>query len=138
MLENVRECIDSHAKQAVAVSFIPFISVPIVYGVCAKMIVALDKIFGIPTETGWDSEIVSDILAGVVAAPALAIPLLGAGAASIYIKSIGENYARAVAAVVSRATADELTDGAFIARRVKEELHDAHARRREKRVKKEM
>ena len=132
--EQAQKCIDAHAKQALAVSFIPFVSLPIVYGVCAKMIIKLDKIFGIPTAKGWDSEILNDVLAGVIVAPALAIPLLGAGVAATYVKSIGESYAQAVTAVVSTAAPEELSDGAFVASRVKEELQKIHAVQREKRL----
>jgi uncharacterized protein (DUF697 family) len=130
---KAEKCIESHAKQAIAVSFIPFISLPIVYGVCAKMIVQLDKIFGIPTAKGWDSEILNDILAGIVAAPALAIPVLGAGVASSYIKSIGESYATAVAEVVRTSTPQELSNAAIISPRVKEELQKIYTKQREKR-----
>jgi len=134
MSKNAQKCIDTHAKQAIAVSFIPLVSLPIVYGVCAKMIIQIDKIFGIPTAKGWDSEIVTDIAAGVIAAPALAIPLLGAGVASAYIKSIGESYAKAVVAVVSASSPQELADGTFVACKVKEELQKIHAKQREKRL----
>ena len=133
MVGKANVCIESHAKQAIAVSFIPFISLPIVYGVCAKMIVQLDKIFGIPTAKGWDSEILNDILAGIVAAPALAIPVLGAGVASSYIKSIGESYATAVAEVVRTSTPQEISSTAIISPRVKEELQKIYAKQREKR-----
>jgi len=136
--EKAQKCIDSHAKQAIAVSFIPLVSLPIVYGVCTKMIIQLDKIFGIPTAKGWDSEIMNDVLAGIIAAPALAIPVLGAGAASVYIKSIGESYARAVAVVVSNSTQEELADGTIVARRVKEEMQKNHAKRREDRLNKKL
>jgi uncharacterized protein (DUF697 family) len=129
MLEQARACIETHANQAIAVSFIPLISTPIVYGVCTKMIVQLDKIFGIPTKKGWDSEIVNNILAGVIAAPALMIPILGAGVASVYIKSIGENYAKAVSTVLSHATDEERHDSEYITRSIKEELQKIYAQR---------
>ena len=132
MSENAQKCIDAHIKQSIAVSFIPVVSLPIVYGVCVKMILQLDKIFGIPTAKGWDSEIMQDLMTGVVAAPALIIPVLGAGVASVYIKSIGENYAQAVSAVVRTATSQELGDGAFVARRVKEELKKIYAQRKKR------
>ena len=132
--KEAQKCIDAHAKQAIAVSFIPLVSLPIVYGVCAKMIVKLDKIFGIPTAKGLDSEILNDVIAGIIAAPALAIPLLGAGVASTYIKSIGESYAQAVSAVINTAAPQELSDGAFVSNRVKEELQKIHAKQREKRL----
>jgi uncharacterized protein (DUF697 family) len=133
MIEKAKQCIDSHAKQAIAVSFIPIISLPIVYGVCTKMNVQLDKIFGIPTAIGWDSEILNDIIAGVVVAPALIIPMLGAGIASSYIKSIGESYATAVAEVVRTSTPQELSDSTIINPRVKGELQKVYAKKREDR-----
>jgi uncharacterized protein (DUF697 family) len=133
--EKARQCIDTHVKQAMAVTLIPLVSTPIVWGVCAKMIARLDKIYGIPTAKGWDSEILHDILAGVVAAPALAIPLLGAVAASAYIKSVGGNYARAVEAVLDVVSQEERNDGALISQRVREELQRSSAEKREKRRK---
>ena len=135
MEEKIRVCIEIHAKQAFAVSFVPLVSVPIVYGICAKMIVSLDKILGIRTAWVKDSEIVQDIIAGIFAAPALAIPVLGGSVAAAFITSIGENYAQAVAAVKSAATKTELADHAFVARRVKEELQKIRNSNRELRRK---
>jgi len=132
--EKAQKCIKTHTRQAIAVSFIPLVSVPIVYMVCAKMITKLDKIFGIPTAKGWDSEIVGDIMAGIIAAPVLAIPLLGAGAAAAYIKSVGGSYAQAVTEVVSTSTPQELNDVTFVAYRVKEELKKIYAKQRENRL----
>jgi len=129
-----QKCIDSHVKQAIAVSFIPLVSIPMVYGVCAKMIVKLDKIFGIPTAVGFDSEIVNDVMTGIIAIPGLAIPVLGAGVAVAYIKSIGENYAKAAAAVINDSTPKELNDKAFVTRRVKEELQKIYAKQHEIRL----
>jgi len=103
--EKAQKCINAHAKQAMAASFIPLASIPIIYVVCAKMIVKLDKIFGIPTSKGLGSEILQDVIVGVIAAPALAIPVLGAGVSSVYIKSIGNNYAEAVSEVVRTCSA---------------------------------
>jgi len=73
------------------------------------------------------------VAAGVIASPALAIPFLGAGVASAYIKSIGENYADAVVFVMGTSTLEELNDSTFIARRVREESQSAYVRKREKR-----
>jgi len=95
------------------------------------MITKLDKIFGIPTAKGWDSEIVQDLVVGIIAAPALLIPVLGAGVAASYVKSIGANYAKAVAAVVSTSVPQELSDSRFVALRVKEELKKIHAVKRD-------
>jgi len=101
--------------------------------VCTKMIVKLDKIFGIPTELGWDSEIVQDLFAGIVAAPALLVPFLGAGAAAVFVKSVGQNYAAAISAVLESPTPPDLTDKKEISARIKEELKKIHAAKRGKR-----
>jgi len=126
MVEKAQKCVDGHVKQAMAVSFVPLVSLPMVYGVCAKMIVKLDKIFGIPMAKGWNSEIVQDMVVGLVAAPALLIPVLGAGVAATYVRTIGENYAKAVGAVVRTSNPQELNDIRFVARKVKEELKKIH------------
>jgi len=130
MTEKAQKCVETHAKQAVVVSFIPLVSIPIIYGVCAKMIIKLDKIFGIKTAKGFNSEIVYNIAAGIIAAPALAIPFLGAGIASVYIKSIGETYVEAVSAVVGSSTLQEISNNALTARRLKEELQKIYAKKR--------
>jgi hypothetical protein len=49
-------------------------------------------------------------------------------------KSIGESYAKAVSAVISRATDKERHDSDYITRSIKEELQKIHAQRREKRL----
>jgi len=134
MGEKAQRCIDSHAKQALVVSYIPLVSLPIVYGVCAKMIVKLDKIFGIPTAKGLGSEILQDVMVGVIVAPALAIPILGASVATFYIKSIGRNYTSAVTAVINTDPIHKLCDSAFAAKRIREELQKIHASQRKEQL----
>jgi len=130
-MEAANACIATHAQQAIAISFIPLVSVPLVHGLCAKMIVALNEIFGIPAD---GAEIVSDILTGLVMAPAMAIPLLGAGVSHTYIKSIGQHYAQAVATVLAAATDEERNDNALIAERIERELHNIHQQQRARRM----
>ena len=133
-IEEANACIEANSKQAVAISFIPLVSVPLVHGLCVKMITQLDKIFGISTDKRFGSEIFSDILAGIMMAPAMAIPILGAGVAHTYIKCIGDYYAKAVAAVLASATPEDLEDKNLIADRVKKELQDMHNQRRVRRL----
>ena len=132
-MDAANACIDANSKQAVAISFVPLVSIPLVHGICVKMIVQLDKIFGIPTDTRLGSEIFHDILTGIVMAPAMAIPILGAGVAHGYIKSIGECYAKAVATVLDSAQEDEISDRNRIADKIKNELQNMHKQRRTQR-----
>jgi len=133
MRDDVDNCIEMHVKQALAVSFIPLVSAPVVWGVCVKMIVRLDGIFGIPTAKGWDSEILHDVMAGVIAAPVLAIPLLGAGAAAVFVRSIGTSYANAVESVLAVATEEERVDVNYVSTHVKAALKKQHEEKRERR-----
>jgi len=136
-MEAANACISANSKQAVAISFIPLVSTPLVHGICVKMIVQLNKIFGIPTDTRFGSEIFNDVLAGVVLAPAMAIPLLGAGMAHVYIKYIGQDYAKAVATVLESAEKEEIEDGNLIADRIKNELQNMYKQRRTRRLESE-
>ena len=127
-------CIESHSKQALAISFVPLISVPLVHGVCVKMIMQLDKILGIRTAKGLDSEIFEDVLVGIIAAPAMMIPFVGAFAAATYIKTTAEYYLDTAMKVVAASSDCELEDSALIAGRIKEELHSIHTARRKRRA----
>ena len=129
-MKAAKLCITANSKQAIAISFVPFISIPLVHGICIKMIMQLNKIFGIPTDKRFGSEIFNDILTGIVMTPAMAIPVLGAGVAHTYIKSIGEYYAQAVATVLDSATKDELENRNLIADKIKNELENIHNQRR--------
>ena len=127
-----KACVSSHAAQALAVSFVPLVSLPLVHGVCVKMILSLDRIFGIPTAKGLGSEIFEDVLVGIIAAPVLMVPFLGAFAAAAYIRTTGEYYLEAVVRVVESGA--DLMDADIVSLRIKEELHAIHAKRRRRRT----
>jgi len=138
VMEAANDCIAANSKQAAAISFVPFVSVPLVHGLCVKMIVQLNKIFGISTDTRFGSEIFNNLLAGVVMAPAMALPLLGAGMSYLYIKSIGEDYATAAVAVLSSVEKEEGAgdeDKYLIADKIKLELQNMYKNRRAQRGK---
>ena len=133
-MEAANACIAANSKQATVISFVPLVSIPLVHGICVKMIVQLNKIFGIPTDKRFDSEIFYDILTGIVMAPAMAIPVLGASVAYSYIKSIGECYAQAVITVLDSAEQEEIEDKNMIADKIKNELQKIHRQRRIQRM----
>jgi len=133
-IEAANACIKYSSRQAVVISFVPLVSIPLIHGICVKMIVQLNRIFGIPTDMRFGSEIFHDILTGIVIAPAMAIPVLGAGVAHVYIKSIGEYYSRAVMAVLDSVEKEEIEDRSRIADRIKYELQNMHKQRRTQRM----
>ena len=133
-IEAANACIVANTKQAVAISFVPLVSIPLVHGICVKMIVQLDKIFGIPTDKGFSSEIFHDILTGIVIAPAMAVPVLGAGVAHFYIKTVGEYYVKAVASVLDSVEKEKVLDRAYISNRINKELQNIHMKQRTQRM----
>ena len=82
-------CIESYSKRAIQATFLPFVSVPVVHSLCAKMIASLSDMFDIDTA---NREKYSNIALGVVATPFILVPLWGAIAASAYIESVGKSY----------------------------------------------
>ena len=126
-----KACVESHSTQALAISFVPLISMPLVHGVCVKMILQLDEIFGIPTAKGIGSEVFEDVLVGIIAAPVLMVPFLGAFASAAYIRTTGEYYLEAVANIVESGI--DLSDADVVSAQIKDELHTIHEKRRNRR-----
>ena len=127
------DCVKSHGKQALTISFVPLVSAVLVQGICVKMILKLDKILGIPTAKGFDSEVYQDIFAGILMMPAMAVPILGAGVAKVHVMTIGEHYVKAVVEVLKTSTLAELADENIVHERIRAELAKIHQTRREKR-----
>jgi len=128
-IEAANTCIAINSKQAAAISFVPLVSVPLVHGICVKMIVKLNKIFGIPTDNRFGSEIFNNILTGIVMAPAMAMPILGSAVSHIYVKSIGQYYIKAVVTVLNSVDKKELENRNLIADKIKNELENMHRQR---------
>ena len=88
-----KECISEYSQKAIKAALLPFVSVPLVHGLCVAMQSELDKIFDIGAATG---EKYSNIALGVLATPFMLVPLWGAIPAMAYIQTVGESYLKAL------------------------------------------
>ena len=93
MAAQGRECVRKYSKKALQASFLPFVSIPLVHGLCVAMQAEMGKIFGIGAAKG---EKYSNIPLGVLATPFMMVPLWGAIPAEAYVQTVGESYLRAL------------------------------------------
>jgi len=84
-----KECIKKYSQKAMKATFVPFVSIPLVHGLCAAMQSELDKIFGVSVAKG---ERRSNIAIGALVTPFMAVPLWGAIPAMAYVETVGESY----------------------------------------------
>ena len=88
-----KDCIKKHSGRALKASFVPFVSLPLVHGVCFAMFSELDIIFG---TSAHQTEKLSNIAAGILATPFMAVPVWGGIAARAYVQTVGESYLSAL------------------------------------------
>lgn len=93
LVTQSKECIKKYSKKVMKATFLPFVSIPLVHGLCVAMLAELDKIFDIGAAK---HERPSNIALGVLATPFMAVPLWGAIPAMAYIETVGESYLKAL------------------------------------------
>lgn len=113
-------CVCGYKESAAKIGILPVGCVPIVYGMCVKMIADLNRIAGFPK--GIANEIFSSIVVGIISAPSMSIPLLSIAAAQAYVETVGESYLKAILGVIDRSTDRELQDNELMKARLKKEL----------------
>lgn len=132
-IERLREqgqcCINIYADKAKKVGFLPAVCIPVIHGMCIKMMTDLNSIVGINSTKGFATDIFSYTVVGIIATPFMAVPLLSAGVAYGYIGAVGDLYLDALMNVIERSTDWELRDNELMAKRIKEELEKRKDRR---------
>ena len=122
MEETGNGIISDYASSAEKIGFIPGVCIPVVHGMCIKMIGDLNDLAGIKSGEHFAEEIFKDVILGLVASPFMCIPLLSAFAASAYIEQIGKDYMKALFGVMDLSSDYELKDNALVKERLKKEL----------------
>jgi len=120
--DRANSCIQKHAQSAQNIGWIPGGCIPIVHGICIKMLYDLEKTVGIRTVQGFGADIFANIIVGAIATPFMAVPLLSVAVARGYVESVGENYLNALLEVIKRSTDAELRNIDLVSARIKEEL----------------
>ena len=121
--KEAKSCVERYTGKAEKVGWIPIGCIPVIHGMCIKMLSDLNKIVGIRGKSGFADEIFADVVVGVIATPFMAVPVLSAAVASGYIASVGEAYVDALLRVIESSSDSDLVDNELMAKRIKEELH---------------
>ena len=119
---NGKWIVSNYVSSATKIGFIPGGCIPIVHGMCVKMIADLNKAAGIKGGGNLAEEVFTDVVVGIVATPFMMIPLFSAAVASAYVETIGENYLKALMSVIHLSTDKELEDNALMKERLSKEL----------------
>ena len=114
--------IDAYNSKATKIGFIPFGCIPIVHGMCIKMIADLNRAAGFKLGAGYTDEGFADVVLGLIATPFMAVPLLSAAAASVYVQTVGMCYLEALINVIHLSSDRELVDAELMQERLKVEL----------------
>lgn len=114
--------VSDYSSAAKKIGFVPGGCIPIVHGMCIKMIADLNNLAGIKSGASFAKEIFSDIIIGLIATPLMALPLVSAAAAYAYVQQTGEEYLKALMQVIHLSSDCELSNNAYVKNRLKEEL----------------
>ena len=116
-----KNIVDEYVSSATKIGFIPGGCIPIIHGLCIKMIGDLNKIVGIKGG-GFAEEIFADVVIGIIATPFMIVPLLSVAVAAAYVQTTGEDYLKALISVMHSSTDRELEDNALMKERLQQEL----------------
>lgn len=114
--------ISDYSDKAKKVGIIPVGCVPIIHGMCIKMLVDLNSMVGINSSKGFAADILTDAIVGIIVTPFMAFPILSRGVASAYISVVGKNYLDALMNVIERSADWELKNNELMSKRITEEL----------------
>lgn len=117
-----QNCIEIYADKALKIGFVPVGCIPIVHGMCIKMLVDLNGLVGINSAKGFASDIFANAVVGVIATPFMGVPILSAAVATGYIQGVGETYLDTLICVIARSTDSDLKNNDLMSQRIREEL----------------
>ena len=121
--EKGKRSIESYSDKALKIGFIPVGCIPIVHGMCIKMLVDLNRMVGLDETKGFATDIFADAVVGVIATPFMAVPLFSSIVASAYITAVGETYLDSLMAVIGKSKDSDLVNNELMAKRIKEEIN---------------
>lgn len=116
------EIVSHYLTTATKIGFVPVGCIPIVHGMCIKMIADLNDLAGIRFGGNFASEIFADFIVGLITTPFMMVPLLSSAFARAYVQVVGKGYLKALMSVVHLSSAEELKDNQLMKQRLKDEL----------------
>ena len=120
--ERGNKIVSDYSSKAAKIGFVPGGCIPIVHGMCIKMIADLNSISGIKFGRKFADEIFIDLVLGLISTPFMIVPLLSSAVAYAYVEQVGEGYMKALMNVIHLSSDRELEDNELMKKRLKEEL----------------
>lgn len=114
--------VSDYSSAATKIGFIPGGCIPIVHGMCIKMIADLNKLAGIKGNANFADDIFANVVLGLISTPFMAVPLLSAAVAYAYVQQVGEDYMKALMSVIYLSSDHELENNELMKERLKREL----------------
>ena len=114
--------VSDYSFAATKIGFIPGGCIPIVHGMCIKMIADLNKLAGIKGGGKFADEIFTNAVLGLISTPFMVVPLLSAAVAYAYVQQVGEDYMKALMSVINLSSDRELENNELMKERLKREL----------------
>lgn len=124
MKEQGNRLVSEYAFAATKIGFVPVICIPIVHGICIKMIADLNRLVGLKSDKKFAGEIFSNVVIGILSTPLMTIPLISAATASAYVVTVGGDYLNALLNVIYLSSDRELQDNELIKQRLAKELNE--------------
>ena len=121
-------CIEKNAESAEKIGWVPGGCIPVVHGLCIKMVAELHRIYGIPSNKDFAESIFSNIVIGIITTPLMIIPILSSAAAYSYIATVGEEYAAALLGVMKKSKYGDLQNQKLMTERIRQQLNERKER----------
>ena len=121
METQARKYISLYAEKAGKAGWFSGVCIPIVHGLSIKMLADINKVYEINLEKDA-SDVIADIVIGLVATPFMAVPLLSRAVTEAYIETIGESYLSAVMSMVERYSNYKIENNKVILEEIKKNL----------------
>lgn len=118
---KAKKCIEKHAGNAGKAGWLSGICIPIVHGITIKMLSEINDIYGIKMEKEA-SDVIADIVVGLVATPFMAVPLVSRLVTEAYVTALGESYLDAVVAMVENHSNYKIENSKVILEEIKRNL----------------
>lgn len=119
---KANDIITDYSDRATKIGFVPTICIPIVHGMCIKMVAEINKLAGFESGHNFAEEIFKDFILGVITVPLMMFPLISAATACAYVQTVGEEYLEAVISVIHLSADYELGNNEIVKQRLKKEL----------------
>ena len=116
------ECVEKYTDKALKIGVVPWGCIPIVHGLCIKMLIELNRLVSINSAKRYATDIFTDVVVGVIATPFMGVPLVSSAVAAAYVKSFGKTYLDALMSVIERSNDSDLKNTDLMAKRIREEL----------------